>query len=83
MSSWDQANRGGKHGLVWRNRRKKLPNYQWLPLLTVLPFKYFMVQSLESSNVFNFGKLKGTGSRDRIQIFWKKCMALGLNYPRD
>jgi hypothetical protein len=38
MSSWDQANRGEKLGLVWRSRKKinQIIN-GWLPLLTVLP----------------------------------------------
>ncbi len=36
------ANRRQKLGLVWRNRKKISPNYQWLPLLTVLPLNYFM-----------------------------------------
>jgi hypothetical protein len=35
MTSWDQAHRGEKLGVVWRNGR--------LPLLTVLAFNYFMV----------------------------------------
>jgi hypothetical protein len=34
MSSWDQANRGEKLGLIWRNRKKISSNYQLLPLLT-------------------------------------------------
>jgi hypothetical protein len=33
---------GEKLGLVWRNRKKILPNYQRLPLLTVLSLIYFM-----------------------------------------
>jgi hypothetical protein len=40
MSSWDQASRGEKLGLVWRNRKKIsqiINNYLFLPffLLTV------------------------------------------------
>ncbi len=42
MASCDQANRGEKLGLVWRKRKKNLPNYQWLPLLTVLHLNYYM-----------------------------------------
>ncbi len=41
-SSWDQANRQQKHGLVWRNR-KKISQIIRLLLLTVLPVNYFMV----------------------------------------
>jgi hypothetical protein len=41
MSSWDQANRGGKLGLVWRNK-KKISQIINIPLLTVLPLNYFM-----------------------------------------
>jgi hypothetical protein len=42
-SSWDQANKRQKFGLVWRHR-KKLAKLSNTTLLTVLPINYFMVQ---------------------------------------
>jgi hypothetical protein len=41
-SSWDQANRRQKLGLVWRNRKKISQIIKDLLLLTVLPLNYFM-----------------------------------------
>jgi hypothetical protein len=39
MSSWDQANRGQKLGLVWRNRKKIsqiINGYLYLPLFFLI-----------------------------------------------
>jgi hypothetical protein len=39
MSSWDQANRGEKHGFVWRNRKKisQIINvYLYLPFFLLI-----------------------------------------------
>jgi hypothetical protein len=39
MSSWDQANRGEKLGLIWRNRKKIsqiINNYLYLPFFLLI-----------------------------------------------
>jgi hypothetical protein len=41
-SSWDQANRHQKHGLVWRNRKKTsqiIKEYLYLPYLLLIILK--------------------------------------------
>jgi hypothetical protein len=47
MSSWDQANRGGKIGLFWRNRKKIshiINDYLYLPFfLSIILMVYLSV----------------------------------------
>jgi hypothetical protein len=46
MSSWDQANREEKLGLVWRSRKKISQIINDYLYHTVLPLNYFMAESL-------------------------------------
>jgi hypothetical protein len=52
MSSWDQANRGGKLGLVWRNRKKisQIIN-DYLYLLFFLLIILYRAAGRRSSNI--------------------------------
>ncbi len=76
MSSWDQANRGEKPGLVWRNR-KKISQITLL-YLPVLPLNYFMGYSLLRHRVpyttffFGFGL--------RTSYSWE-CYQYRIVYP--
>ncbi len=45
MSSWDQSNRGEKHGLVWRNRKKIsqiINNYRYLPFFLLIIYDGYL-----------------------------------------
>jgi hypothetical protein len=62
-SSWDQANRQQKHGLVWRNRKKIcqiIKDYFYLPffLFIILCFQpapvYFRVEPVDCEIFINF-----------------------------
>jgi hypothetical protein len=59
MSSWDQANRGEKLGLVWRSRKKIsqiIINYLYLAfftLLGVLPLNNFKISLLSCHSSLN------------------------------
>jgi hypothetical protein len=51
-SSWDQANRGEKHGLIWRNRKKIsqiIKDFFYLPFFLLIILWY----TLYSTNVSN------------------------------
>ncbi len=44
MSSWDQANRGEKLGLVWRNRKKIsqiITDYLYLPFFLLIIYALY------------------------------------------
>ncbi len=45
---------------------------------SILLFFYDLLRlKVSSQNIEK--ELKGTGSRGRIQIFWQKCIVMGLN----